>query len=175
MDIRERQTLAVLLNGFGEVLRVLLCEVRVAAFGRDLLRGAAIAGRLDLHGIKSERQGPDKAIVCDELLFLRQDRQHGFHIFLGTLERNGLRVLAALLLRQLLPEQLHQSVVVAIPLEARAGDALGICLRRQVIDFFQFCLILAALHGGRIADLRQLGGMGRGHQRHEQRQGDEKK
>ena len=71
LDTRERQSLAVLLNGFGEVLRVLLGEVWVAAFGRDLLRGTAIAGRFDLHGIKSERQGPDEAIVCDEFLFLR--------------------------------------------------------------------------------------------------------
>ena len=99
LDLLQRQGASVFLNGLGDVLGILTGEVGIAALGGDLLGGAAIARRLHLDGIKSERQVPNKSIVGDELLFLGQQGQDRFHILFLAREGDGLRMLAALIFR----------------------------------------------------------------------------
>ena len=64
-----------------------------------------------------------------------------------------LRMLAALIFRKLLLQKIRQVVLEAILLEIRAGNACGIILRTQIIDFLQFCAIVVSDDGGGIADL----------------------
>ena len=102
------------LKGLSLINRETVSYTHLAALGGDFLGGAAVAGRLHLHGIKSERQGPHEAVVCDEFPLLRQQRQHGFHVLLGAFNGNVLRVLAALIFRKLLFQKVCQGVVEAV-------------------------------------------------------------
>ena len=106
-----------------------------------------------MHGIKSECQGSHEPVVRDELTLLRQQRQHGFHILFCALDGNVLCVLTALVFRKLLLQKVRQVVLKAVLLEIRAGNARGIILRTQIIDFFQFCAIVVSDDGSGIADL----------------------
>ena len=62
-------------------------------------------------------------------------------------------MLAALVFRKLLLQKVRQVVLEAILLEIRAGNACGIILRTQIIDFLQFCAIVVSDDGSGIADL----------------------
>ena len=67
-------------------------------------------------------------------------------------------MLAALIFRQFLLEQVRQGILETILLEIRAGDSGRVILGSQIIDLLQFRSIIAANDGGGVADL----GVGRG-------------
>ena len=64
-----------------------------------------------------------------------------------------LRMLAALVFRKLLLQKIRQGVLKAVLPKVRAGNARRIVFRTQIIDFLQFCAIVASDDGGGIADL----------------------
>ena len=107
-----------------------------------------------MHGIKSECQGSHEPIVRDELTLLRQQCQHGFHILFSALDRNMLRMLAALVFRKLLTQQIDERIMVAVFFKVRARNARRIVFRTQIIDFLQFCAIVVSDDGSGVADLR---------------------
>ena len=114
--------------------------------------GAAVAGYLHLHRIQPQSQRPGEAVVGDERLLLGQQSQHRGHVLVFTVQRHRLGVLAALMLRKFLLEQIHQGVVVSVLLEIRAGDAGGVVLRGQVVELADLSSVLILGDGAGVAD-----------------------
>ena len=148
LNVGERQGPAAVLNALGDVLCILLGKIGIAALDGKLLCRTAVARRLDLHGVELQRERAHESVVRDELTLLRQQCQHGFHILFSALDRNMLRMLAALVFRKLLLQKVRQVVLEAVLLEIRAGNARRIVFRTQIIDFLQFCAIVVSDDGG---------------------------
>ena len=106
-----------------------------------------------MHGVKSECQGSHEPVVRDEITLLRQQRQHGFHILFSALDRNMLCVLAALVFRQFLTQQIDERIMIAVFFKVRARNARRIIFRTQIIDFLQLCAIVVSDDGSGVADL----------------------
>ncbi len=64
-----------------------------------------------------------------------------------------LRVLAALVFRQFLAQQIDERIMIAVFFKVRARNARRIVFRTQIIDFLQFCAIVVSDDGGGVADL----------------------
>ena len=167
VDGLEGQGVAVVGDGLGDILRVLVGKAGVGAGGGDALGGAAIPGHLHLHGVQLQGQRPGKAVLGDELLCLRQEGQHSAHILALAGHGHGFRVLTALIGGEFLFQQVGEGVVIALLLEVGTGDASGVVLRPQVVHLPDLAAVLApgdggGVTGGRLGGFRRVGGKGGG-------------
>ena len=64
-----------------------------------------------------EGQYAGEPILGDELLLLGEQGQHGLHVLALALQRDGLCVLAALVLRQFLLEQVNEGIAKPVLLK----------------------------------------------------------
>ena len=163
------------LDGLWNVRGVLPGKVWIGPGDVDRPGGAAIAGDVHLDSVQLEGEDAGEAVVGDELPLLGQKLQHGGHVLVLALQRDGFHVLAALVLRQLLFQKVHQGVVDAVLLKVGAGDARRVLLGAEVIDLTDFPAVLAPGDGGGIAGRRRVRRQGGGdrdqrqkHRGHEQ-------
>ena len=161
----EGHGISAVLDGFGDILRVLVGKAGVGAGSGHGFGGAAISGHLHLHRIQFQGQHPGQAVLCDKLLCLRQQGQHRAHILALAVHGHGFRVLAALIGGELLFQQVRESVVVAVLFKVGPGDAAGVILRPQVVHLPDLSAILApgdggGIAGGRLGGFRRVGGKG---------------
>ena len=153
-DVLESQGAAIVLDGLGDVGGILAGQIGVAPGGRHLPGRAPVPGHFHLDGVQLEGQHTGETVLGDKLFFLGEQGQHGLHVLALALQRDGLCVLTALVLRQFLPEQINEGIMESILLEIRPGNAGGVLLRPQVIILADLCAILIPGHGGGVADLR---------------------